>query len=287
MDIRTMGKPGAPAVLLLGNADDSFALLSETFTGLEKEYFLLFPVFDTSEDREARARALETALLEGYAGRIWGAYGLREGAALLLDVFVRGRIFCRTAVLEGAFALSGPVYGNAVGRMICWINAKDKAAKASWEALRGRVRGVSSLTMKKLKKDRTFGEIRPDLAVKRLKKEFGTAVIVTSTDVLPQRSETVWRELNTHVPRAELKALKEKEPTLCLSDDYVMIQNGRSPRLSHWSHMTRLESLGEDGTICTDQVELDAGKLNALAKPLAALYLKALHARRRRALKKG
>ena len=69
--------------------------------------------------------------------------------------------------------------------------------------------------------------------------------------------------------------------------EHVQILEGRSNRLTLWSHLIRLERADDELTFVTDQVELDAGRLNSLAVPLAGLYLKEQQLRRRLAMTVG
>lgn len=286
MEMRTYGKPDAPAVLLLG--DDAFPdALADIPEGLEKNYCLLVPAFDAAETADLRREALESHLLELFAGRIRGAYGLRGGATLLLSLLSHGRVRIGVSVLEGAFSLPEEPLGSGAGQIHCWVNAKDKAAAAAKKALAKQVSTLSTLTMKKLRPEQCFADVRPDLMIKRLNAAFGPGVTVTVSTVFPQSAERVWADVSAHPAGSAVTRITQTEPLQRCDGERVLVFNGKSGVLKRWSRLTRLESLGGDGAILTDQVELDAGKLNALAKPLAALYLKALHARRRRALKKG
>lgn len=51
---------------------------------LERRYFLIVPSWDAPAGPEALAAEWESRLLQDFSGRIWGAYGLREGADALL-----------------------------------------------------------------------------------------------------------------------------------------------------------------------------------------------------------
>jgi len=286
MELHITGKADAPAILLIPDRDMDASALAAALGALEKDYQLLIPSFAADEPDGEISAALESALGQQFAGRIWGAYGLRRGAGLLLALLARGSVRVRTAVLEGAFALpESPLPRES--RYICWKNARDRAAKKSWQALKKQLPGVYSLTMKKMKKGEDLLSLRPDVMAKRLQSAFGAAAVVSRSAVLPQRTDKVWRQLCLHPDKEELARLTEKEPLRRDADNRTQLLEGSGGGLKLWSHWVRLESLGQDGTICTDQVELDAGRFNALAKPAARLYLGYIQRRRARALRKG
>lgn len=63
-------------------------------------------------------------------------------------------------------------------------------------------------------------------------------------------------------------------------DSHVQLLEGSSDKLKSWSHLIRLEKTEDGQTLATDQVELDAGKLNGIAATLSELYIKAEQLRR-------
>lgn len=281
MELHTRGKSGNPAVLLLPGAGTEPETVFSALSGLEKSYCLLLPVFAPGEEGANRADALEKRLLRDCAGRIWGAYGLRGGADTLLSLFSRGTVRVRTLILEGAF--TPPPAVPAAERIVCWMGSKDKAAKKAWKALEAQVSPLSTLTMKKLKKEQDLMSLRPDIMVKQLKKTLGKAVIVTRDRVISQSADTVWRQLSRSAETQDAAVLQSANAPHIDDERRTVILEGTSPRLKHWSHLTRVEALGLNRAVCTDQVELDAGALNFAAKPLAGLYLSRVQRRRARA----
>ena len=275
MDLSVIGKAGAPEVLLLGGA--------EALRPLEKRYCLLLPVFD-EESRDEKLEALERELLLHHGGRIRGIYALGGDAGLALRLLARGRVRVGTVVLEGDFELPEdlPPLDSAV---TVWYRKKDKAAKKRGDALRELASPLSTLAMKKLPKGMSLSDIRPDLAVLRLEKTYGGGVSVTRAAMVPGSAEEVWRDLCLS-PSADRVFLSQMEPIRCEDEALSQLVEGSSKHLKRWSHLIRLESADEGLTYVTDQVELDAGKLNALALPLTELYLKVLQLRRSAAMKK-
>ena len=185
-----------------------------------------------------------------------------------------------------ASASPEPLPEKGVSRIFLWVGGKDKAAAKAAKALKESLSPVSILTMKKLPKDRPLVDLRPDIAEKRLLDAFGQGVTVTRTTVLDEEADSVWRQLRMY-PAGDAALLKKLDGIHSADAGRVQLLEGSSGQLRLWSHMVRLESLGEDGTICTDQVEFDAGKLNCIYKPLAGAFLKREQRRRARALKKG
>ena len=279
MNLHTRGKPGNPVVLLLPEGEADHEAVFAALGGLEKSYYLMLPAFAAGEDTAARLDALEKLLVRDHAGRVWGAYGLRSGAGLLLSLLSRGTVRVRTLILEGAYAPAAAP--PAAEKIICWKGSRDKAAKKAWKALEEQVSPLSSLTMKKLKTEEDLLSLRPDMMVKQLKKALGKTVIVTRSAVYTQPVDRVWRQL---AGDRDAGVLTETEAPRQDDTNRTLILEGRSPRLKRWSHLTHVEPLGINGTVCTDQVELDAGPLNFAAKPLAGLYLGQLQRRRNKAL---
>ncbi|MBQ3276856.1 MAG: hypothetical protein IJH47_07375 [Oscillospiraceae bacterium] len=279
MELTVCGKAGLPAVLLLPPAGMSGEELCRRLPGLEDRYRLICPAGSLS------AEALKTALAHAGAERLWGAYGLREGATLLLELLALG-VSARTAVVEGPFSLPSRSLRDFQGTLVCWKGGKNKKAQKSWEALKKDVPSLRSLTLGKLKKKQDYLSLRPDLMVKRLAATFGAARTVQLTETLPRTPETVWRELCRRPAGSAVSRLAEMRP-LCRDDETrTQLLEGRGGKLALWRHAVALTPLGDDRTVCTDQVELDAGKLTPAAAILAKLYLRTEQKRRRKALRR-
>ena len=287
MELHICGRNDGAVVLLLGGAGiDADALLSR-MPKLEKTYYLLVPVFSADESEDARLDALEQMLTEQFSGRIWGGYGLAEGAGLLLRLVLRGSIRLRACVLEGAFAAGEGIGGGPTEtKLIHWAGAKDKAAKKTREALLEAVPSLNRLTIKKLPKGECFAAARPDLAEARLIRDLGQCVTVTRTAVLDGSVEDIWERMRLY-PTGDAALVGRIDRLRFDREKRTHLLKGSSKKLRLWSHQVRLESLGEDGTIRTDQVELDAAKLNAVYRPLAGLLLKKEQRALARALKRG
>lgn len=279
MELNVSGKADAPEVLLLSG--------SEALRALEKRYRLLLPVFDPETDEAERLDALETALRREHGGRIRGLYAAGEDAPTALRLLSRGRVRVRTTVLEGAFALPEGLASPLPGQVVYWFRQKDKAAGKVRDALRGLAAPLSTLAMKKLPKGMRLMDRRPDMAAAQLAKVFGEGVTVTRSAMIPGSVESVWRRLCLSPAGGETALLTQLDPIRCEDADHVQILEGRSNRLTLWSHLIRLERADDELTFVTDQVELDAGRLNSLAVPLAGLYLKEQQLRRRLAMTVG
>ena len=189
-------------------------------------------------------------------------------------------------VLEGEVVLPADAAAVHPGKVVYWHRKKDKAAKKTKETLKALARPLSTVTMKKLPKDSSLALMRPDMAVEQLGKVLGGGVTITRAGMLPGDMESVWRDL-TLSPAGESALLERMEPILCEDDDHVQILEGSSKKLRMWSHMVRLERADDDLTFITDQIELDAGKLNGLFAPVAGLYLRMEQLRRTQHLKKN
>ncbi len=279
MELTVYGKADQPAVLLLPPAGMTGDELRSRLSALGKDYRLLAP------DADGTAEELEAALRRAGVVRLWGAYGLREGAGRLLELLGQG-VQVRTAVVEGPFALPGRSLRDFPGRLICWKGGKNKPAKKSWEALKKDVPGLRSLTLGKLKKKQDYLSLRPDLMAKRLAATFGPACTVQLTETLPRTPDAVWRELCRRPAGHAVTRLEEMRPLRQDDERRTQLLEGSGKKLSLWSHTVRLSPLGDDRTVCVDQVELDAGKLTPAAAALARLYLKGEQRRRRANLKR-
>lgn len=279
MELTVCGKAELPAVLLLPPAGMSGEELCRRLPGLEKQYRLLYPASPLSADE------LREALGRAGAERLWGAYGLREGATALLELLSRG-CAVRTAVVEGPFTLPERSLRGYGGTLVCWKGGKNKKAKKSWEALKKDVPRLRSLTLGKLKAKQDYLSLRPDLMAKRLCATFGAARTVRLTHTLPRTPETVWRELCRRPAGSAVAKLTEMRPLRQDDENLTQLLEGRGGKLSLWSHQVALSPLGDDRTVCTDQVELEAGKLTPAAAILAKLYLRGEQKRRRAALQR-
>ena len=278
MELEKTGKAGTPAVLLLTDRVPEDTLIA--MKGLEKNYTLL------AAPADAPAEELEAALLAETGGLLWGAYGLHAGGDALLRLLARDRVRIRTAVLEGAFTMPEILPDPRKTRVICWIGGKDKAAKKSWQGLGERVAPVDSLTVKKLPKKESLLSFRPDVAAAQLKKAFGTAVCVQRSCELDQSPERVWRYLREYPAYRERSLLTSHRPVERMEEARIQLLEGSSDKLTLWIHATHVEE--RDGkTLCIDRIELEAGKRNAAARPLAELYLALLQLQRARGLKKS
>ena len=278
MKLEMIGKANAPEVLLLSR--------SEALAPLGKDYGLLLPSFDEEATPEARLAALERELLFAHGGRLRGVYALDGDTALALSLLLHGAVRVEVTVVEGEIA-SVPGNAAAAGRIVYWHRKKDRAAKKTQKALRELASPLSTVTMKKLPKNAALADLRPDIAVKQLEKAFGGGVTVTRAAMVPGSVETVWQELSLSPAGGETALLTQVDPILCADGEHVQILSGSSKKLRFWNHMIRLERADDELTYVTDQIELDAGKLNALAAPLVGLYLKSEQQRRSRLLKKG
>ena len=279
MELTVCGKAELPAVLLLPPAGMSGEELCRALPGLEGQYRRIYPAAPMD------AAALKTALDRSGAGRLWGAYGLREGASLLLELLAGGAAV-RTAVVEGPFALPGGSLRDYDGTLVCWKGGKNKKAKKSWEALKKDVPRLRSLTLGKLKGKQDYLSVRPDLMAKRLAATFGAARTVQMEETVPRTPDAVWRSLCRRPAGSAVKRLTQLRPLR--QDDETRTQRleGSGGKLSLWSHTVRLAPLGDDRTVCTDQVEVEAGKLTSLAAIGAKLYLRAEQKRRRKELRR-
>lgn len=284
MELYTCGTQNNPAVLLMlptgaPGPEDIFTALR----GLEKGYFLLLPVFPGGDIGTEELSVLARRLDRDHAGRLWGAYGLRAGATALLSLLGAGTVSVRTLILEGGFATASAP--PAAERIVCWKGSRDKPAAQAWKALKDQTAPVGSLTMKKLTKEQELLSLRPDMMVKQLQKALGKAVVAARTAIIMEPVDRVWA-VSGPDPREE--AMLDRTASLRREEDRRTVTlEGSSGLLKRWSHLTRLESAGLRGTVCTDQVVLDAGALNALARPAASLWLAQVQRRRKKALREG
>ena len=272
MELQLLGKSGAPELLLLGG--------SETLVTLKDRYLLLLPVFGDGETEEERLAALEKVLLSEHAGRIRGVYAAGDLAPLALRLYANRKVRIRSVVAEGCFTVPEELSAPLPGPVWYWFRKKDKAAKKIREALKGIASPLNTLCMKKLPKDMTLADIRPDVAAARLEAVFGGGVSVTRSGLVPDDVDTVWERLTLDPPGAEAVLLADMRPIVCEDDSHVQLIEGSSDKLKSWSHLIRLEKAESGQTRITDQVELEAGKLNGIAATLSELYIKAEQLRR-------
>ena len=175
MELRETGKAGAAAVLLWPDDGLDAAVFASVVRSLGKSCRVLVPVVAPEEPPDARVAAVESALLAGYDGRIWGAYGLRGGGSALLSLLAEGKVRVRTSVVEGAVEVPAQGLREFSGTLFHWKGSKDKGAGKSWEALHKAFPALRSLTLRKLKAGQDVVSIRPDIMTKRLLKAFGSA----------------------------------------------------------------------------------------------------------------
>lgn len=150
MELRETGKAGAAAVLLWPDDGLDAAVFASVVRSLGKSCRVLVPVFAPEEPPDARVAAVESALLAGYDGRIWGAYGLRGGGSALLSLLAEGKVRVRTCVVEGAVEVPAQGLREFSGTLFHWKGSKDKGAGKSWEALHKAFPVLRSLTLRKL-----------------------------------------------------------------------------------------------------------------------------------------
>ena len=287
MEIKTYGKSSAPALLLLSGGGSWGEAAESALRALEKSYFLLVPAFAETESLSERAAALEECLLDDFAGRIWGAYGLREGGSVLLELLSRGKVRIRTAIAEGRVVLPAGGLRDIPGRLYYWYRAKDRKAKKLLKALRRVCPKLHTLALKKLKKDADFLSVRPDLMVKRLEKTFGKAQTVSVSSLMDANSDTIWRQLARRGVTKPMLHLTDMQPVTRSDEDRVQILEGQTRHISLWSHMIRLQRVSERETVFTDQVEVEAGFLTPLVKLWAGAYLRRSQRKQNRQLKKN
>ncbi len=274
----TIGKTSAPAVLLLPGEELSPEEALSAVKGMGKYYRLLLPVFEDGEGQTA----LEDALIDQCAGRLWGAYGRGSGAELLLSLIAGGRVRIRTWVTEGAFDPPGTPLLRKGDRGFCWIGAKDKAGKKSLDALRENCPGVRSLTMKKLPKKKSTLVYCPKFAAGRMEKAFGQGVTIMRSAVVDVPADKLWAELCRRPGDLELARLRDISPLDKDESSHVLILEGKADFASLWSHLIRVEP-GEDGkSVCTDQIMLCPRGRPGLTAGAAKLFL--VYAQLRRAV---
>lgn len=286
MELRETGKPGAAAVLLWPDDGMDAAIFGPVVHALEKTCRVLVPAFAPEEAGAVRVAAVESALLAGYDGRIWGAYGLRRGGSAILSLLSRGSVRVRTCVVEGAVELPAQGLREYSGTLFHWKGSKDKGAGKSWEALHKAFPALRSLTLRKLRAGQDVVSIRPDIMTKRLLKAFGSAGTVRVSTLVPHSASRVWRQLNRCPAGKALGRLQTMQPVRRTDEDRTQIIEGAAKGVPLWSHMTRVEPCGEYGAVCVDQVEISAGKLTPVAMRVAEIYLKAVQKSRNRQMRK-
>ena len=286
MELRETGKAGAAAVLLWPDDGLDAAVFASVVRSLGKSCRVLVPVFAPEEPPDARVAAVESALLAGYDGRIWGAYGLRGGGSALLSLLAEGKVRVRTCVVEGAVEVPAQGLREFFGTLFHWKGSKDKGAGKSWEALHKAFPALRSLTLRKLKAGQDVVSIRPDIMTKRLLKAFGSAGTVRVSTLVPHSASRVWRQLNRRPAGKALGCLRTMQPLRRTDEDRTQIIEGAAKGVPLWSHMTRVEPCGEYGAVCVDQVEISAGALTPAVMRAAEIYLKAVQKSRNRQMRK-
>ena len=275
MEFYTYGKPDNPALLLIPGEGMDREALHTPLKKLEGSYYLLIPAFAHFETMERRLEGVEQCLREHFSGRIWGAYGLDQGATLLLALLSRGQVCIRTVILDGAITLPGQPMDTA-STLVYWYGSRDKAAKKQLKALREIVPDLRTVQLKKLRARERFMDIRPDLMLKRLRRTFGTAKLVNVTVLLEVNTRQLWEHLTgrDHAAAEQLKA----PPEVSLCPESLTLQiDGQSTLSKHWSHRLQLEALEENLTLCTHQLELTASPLAAVSTVRAKALLKREH----------
>ncbi len=276
MELLICGPEAKPSLLMLPARGMSAAALLEPLKGLEDSYRVI------CADGAGSVEELEALLLERGLSRISGAYGLREGATLLLALLAQGKVSVRKAVTEGPFSLPKAGLTPELTDFVCWRGGKDKKAKKALDALRKACPGAASHVLGKLKSGQDFVSVRPDLMLARLKTTFGAAAVVTVSSRLPQDTRKVWAALGREDVSCPL--IPETEVVSARPEDLTLLREGRSKSIPLWSHQTQLRSVAGEATECIDRVEIDAGKLRPLAVPLAKLCLARERRSRRKAL---
>ena len=278
MELKSIGKNTAPAVLLLPGEGQVPEDVLGALKPMGKSYRLLLPVFDPGEGPEA----LEEALMNECAGRLWGAYGLGTGADMLLELIARGRIRVRSWVTEGPVTLpEGPI-PTTPGKVWSWIRAKDKAGAQSLAALREKYAGVNALTMKKLPKKKSTLEHCPRFSAGRMEKAFGSAVSVSRSAAVDMPVDELWAMLREGHLRSEIARLRSRLPVEMDDREHRLILEGTGNSMELWSHMIRLEPGEDGGTVCTDQILMRPRGKKAPTAGMVKLYL--LYIQLRRAL---
>lgn len=287
MEKRTFGKPGAPAVLLVSDRSMSAVALHNALAALEKNYLVLSPAFSEEESIHARVQALEDWIQKDFTGRVWAAYGLREGGLVLLELLCRNKVRIRTAVTEGVQEMPSASLKAFPGKLYFWYGTKDRKTKRVLKTLRKDLPSLRTVSLKKLRSGQDFPSIRPDLMVKRLEKAFGKARTVSVSTVINASRPQLWRLIFDRPETGRIsRRLTDGLPLEREEETYTQVVEGRTPLLSHWSHLTRLDSLGSGATKFTDQVEVSAGFLTGGAAKFAGLYLKRQQKKRIKQLKK-
>jgi pimeloyl-ACP methyl ester carboxylesterase len=276
MEFRTYGKPDNPTVLLLPAEDTTGDTLYAGLKKLEAHYQLLIPTFLPGESTERRLEGIEECLSDHYSGRIWGAYGLDEGASLLLALLTRQKVRIRTAVLDGTVVLPAEPFADVPTQIVYWYGSRDKAAKKLLKTLRTQYPELHTLKLKKLGVGERFWAIRPDLAVKRLRQAFGKAKLLHLTVLLEIHAQTLWTHLTA---RDHAAAEKLKSPPLISAKDttHTLLIEGTGKLSKHWSHLIQLEALEDNLTLVTHQLELSAGPTAAVSAIKAKSLLKKEH----------
>lgn len=276
MEFRTYGKPDNPTLLLIPGEGMMENELYTPLKKLEGSYCLLLPAFAPAETPERRLEGMEACIRDHFAGRIWGAYGLDEGATLLLALLARGRVQIRTAVVDGTMALPPESLDNCTSSIVYWYGSRDKAAGKLLKTFRNAYPDLQTLRLKKLRTGERFLAIRPDQMVKRLRRTFGTGKLVNCTVLLPVDTDVLWDHLTCR-DHAAAEQMKPPFTVTCREEERRLLIEGRNTLSRHWSHLLQLERLDDNLTLCTHQLELAGGALSSLSAMRARALLKKEH----------
>ena len=274
MYFRIYGKLDAPVVLMAPDQGMEDRALLDPLSELALQYCLLFPAYTPGMTEAEAARECADYIRKTHAGRIWGAYGLRFGGRLLLELAALREVRIHTVIVEGVDALPAASLSGVGGRIFFWMGARDRKAKKVCKALREQLPRLHTLTMKKLKSGADYISVRPDLMQKRLLRTFGKAKLVSVSSMMEKSADRLWRELAETPHGTAERLLSETEPVSREDETYTQIVEGKGKALSFWSHMTHLESKAAAETLFTDQVELNAGLLSAPVRSFAKLALR-------------
>ena len=265
MDLLSCGKKDGACVLLLGRDGAESSRLRQALPGLEREYHLLLALPGSGESAGQQAAELERLLTERHAGRIWGAYAVREGGEVLLRLLSGGNVRVRSAVLDGTVLPARPDgLVQTDTKLFYWFAAGDRAAKKTLRLLRERLGPVNSVALKKLKAGQLFADIRADLMEKRLLRCLGRARTVSLSAVLAAPAGQVFSALPGQPESRAAALLTKRDAVIADRERLTYITGGSGKLIRRWSHLVQLREQGERDTLCTDQVEMSAGLLDSL-----------------------
>ncbi|MBR6207924.1 MAG: hypothetical protein IKQ69_02900 [Oscillospiraceae bacterium] len=265
MKLGVSGTPAGPDVLLLSGERLSPEELCAAMPGLAGKYRLLTA-------RSGSPEELYEALRSDGTIRLWGAYGLEEGAGSLLAFLGSGRMEVRTAVTEGPFDLPPASLRDFGGELICWKGGKDKKAGKAVEALREDRPSLRTLTLDKLKAGETYFSRRPDRMEQRLIATFGEAAALRMRRPLLHPAERVWPRITARA-EGERRFFPEGESLSLDESSRTVLLQGRSERFLFWDHMSVLERAGDGACVLSEELLFAPARQRALSTALARLYL--------------